>query len=222
MQSVRQESLLPIARQPLHMQVANAVRDMIIEGHLAAGASVNESKLCADLGVSRTPMREAIRTLASEGLIVLRPGRSTMVRKFSADDVRGMLEVVAEMEALAGRRACTHASDTDIDAIGAVHREMLDHYQQRERLEYYKLNQHIHSLIVAASGNQALVEVHETLQSRMKRIRFTGNSAPEKWRAAVAEHEEMIDALTLRDGDRLAEVLHRHITQTWQRVSDAI
>ena len=96
----------PIERQPLHQLVASRVRDMIIEGRLAPGDQVNESRLCEELGVSRTPMREAIRTLSSEGLIVLRPGRSTIVRAFTPEEVKDMLDVIAELEALAGRRAC--------------------------------------------------------------------------------------------------------------------
>ena len=84
-----------IERLPLHEVVAGRVRDLIIEGRLAPGEEVSEPMLCELLGVSRTPIREAIRTLAGEGLIVLRPGRSTIVRQFTREEVRGMLEVAA-------------------------------------------------------------------------------------------------------------------------------
>lgn len=212
----------PITRQSLHDLVANRLRDLIIEGALVPGDQLNESRLCEDLGVSRTPLREAIKTLASEGLIVLRPGRSTMVRQFTAEDVRGMLEVIAQLEALAGRLACRNATDAQIAEISAVHAEMLSLYRAGERLRYYKLNQQIHSLIVAASGNATLVEMHANLQARMKRIRFIGNSAPDKWRAAVEEHEQMVAALSARDGETLAEVMQRHLDNTWIRVRDSI
>jgi len=89
-------------------------------------------------------------------------------------------------------------------------------------LDYYKLNQQIHSMIVAASGNATLVEMHGLLQSRMKRIRFIGHNAPENWRGAVLEHEEMMVALRNRQGSALAEVLRRHIENTWLRVETAI
>jgi DNA-binding GntR family transcriptional regulator len=212
----------PIERQSLHELVANRLRDMIIEGQLAPGDSVNESRLCVELGVSRTPMREAIRTLASEGLIVLRPGRSTVVRKFSPAEVQGMLEVVAELEALAARQACARADEATIAAIRRVHDRMLDHFRAGERLPYYKLNQQIHTMIVAAAGNAALGEVHGTLQARMKRIRFVGGDAPENWRGAVEEHDEMVAALECRDADRLADILRLHLRKTWDRVVGSI
>lgn len=208
----------PIARQPLHELVAGRVRDMIIEGQLAPGQPVNESKLCESLGVSRTPMREAIRTLAGEGLIALRPGRSTIVRAFTSSEVQDMLEVIAEMEALAGRKACENASQDEIAAICKTHEKMLDHYASNRRLAYYKDNQQIHSMIVAASGNATLSETHTLLQARMKRIRFVGHNAPENWKAAVAEHNEMIEALVDRDSPRLDAVLRLHLSRTWQRV----
>lgn len=211
-----------IERLPLHELVAGRVRDMIIEGVLAPGDPVNESKLCLELGVSRTPMREAIRTLAGEGLIVLRPGRSTIVRAFTQAEVRDMLDVIADIEAKAGRAACANATDEQIAEIVALHEEMLRLYETRERLAYYKLNQQIHTMIVAASGSPTLLEIHGLLQSRMKRIRFTGNSAPEKWRGAVAEHREMIAALGARDADKLAAVLRKHLTNTWDRVAEGL
>ena len=195
---------------------------MITEGRLAPGAQLNESRLCAEFGVSGTPLREAIRTLAGEGLIVLRPGRSTIVRAFTADEVREKLDVIAELEALAGLKACKNASADDIAAIKAVHPQMLAHYRAGMRLAYDKLNQQIHSMILAAAGNATLSEMHGLLQARMKRIRFVGHNAPENWRGAVAEHDQMIVALGHRDGKALAEVLRRHIRSTWDRVKASI
>ena len=195
---------------------------MIIEGRLAPGEQVNESRLCIDLGVSRTPMREAIRTLAGEGLIVLRPGRSTIVRAYTPEEVRDMLDVIAELEALAGVRACGTATDAQIADIRQTHMQMQQHFDAGERLPYYKLNQQIHSMIVAASGNATLAETHGMLQARMKRIRFVGHNAPDAWRNAMVEHEQMIDALVQRDGPALAGVLRLHIKNTWTRVQGSI
>ena len=167
-------------------------------------------------------MREAIRTLAGEGLIQLRPGRSTIVRAFTPEEVKDMLDVIAELEAMAGTQACQTAIPQRIDEIIAVHTRMLAHYQAGERMSYYKLNQQIHSMIVAAGGSGTLVELHGLLQGRMKRIRFIGHNAPVNWQGAVAEHDEMIAALADRDGPALAEVLRRHIQNTWHRVEGLI
>jgi DNA-binding GntR family transcriptional regulator len=95
---------------------------------------------------------------------------------------------------------------------------MVDRYAVRDRLEYFKLNQQIHSAFLRLAGNAALEEAHASIQSRMKRIRYIGNEEPPKWAAALAEHEEMIRALEKRDGDALAGVVTRHLENTWVRV----
>lgn len=212
----------PIARRTLHEQVTSRIRDMIIEGHLAPGMRIHEGQLGLRLGISRTPLREALKALASEGLIELVPSRGAVVRRFTPADVRDILTVLGTLEALGGRLACRDATAAEIAAIAALHREMMALYAARDRLAYFKLNQAIHSAIVQASGNATLSGLHEMLQSRLKRIRFIGNEAPAKWQGAVAEHEEMLAALTARDAEALAEVLNRHMERTWERVKDAL
>lgn len=212
----------PIARSSLHEQVANRIRDMIIEGRLESGARINEAALIRDLGVSRTPFREALRTLAAENLVEIRPSLGSVVRKLTPDEVFAMLQVLAELERLAGRLCCERASDAELGALLAVHDAMMEHYAHRDRLPYYKANQEIHSRIARLSRNPILLEVQAGLQSRLKRIRYIGNRSPERWAGAVAEHEEMARALRGRDGDRLGDVLARHLANTWDRVKDVV
>jgi len=211
-----------ITRRTLHDEVLERLRDMIIEGRLVPGQRINEGLVGAQLGVSRTPLREAIKTLASEGLVEIQPAKGAIVRKFSQHDLYQILEVLKTLEQLAGRMACEHAPDQTIAAIGALHDRMLALYATRERLEYFKLNQAIHSAIVAASGNTVLMEMHETLQARIKRLRFIGNEGPEKWAGAVAEHEEMMAALLNRDGEALSNAIGRHMDATLERVREVI
>jgi DNA-binding GntR family transcriptional regulator len=212
----------PIVRHNLHDAIVSRVRDMIIDGTLSPGMRIHEGNLGQDLGVSRTPLREALKFLASEGLVELAPGRGAVVRSFSAKDVEDSLIVLANLEELAGRLACVHASDEQIRDIRRIHDEMMQRYALRERLSYFKLNQSIHSAILRASGNEPLAGVHGVLQARLRRIRYVGNESPEKWAAAVADHEDMITALEARDGERLAKVLTSHMQNTWRRVRDSI
>lgn len=206
----------------MHTALVGRIRDMIIEGVLAPDTRIHEGQLGAALGVSRTPLREALSFLASEGLIDLVPGRGGIVRRLTPADVRDMLTVLSTLETQAARLACENASDAEIAAIRATHCEMMDLYARRERLDYYKRNQAVHRQLVAASGNRFLAETHEGIQSRLRRIRYIGNSEPEKWRQAVGEHEEMMSALQDRDADRLTEVVARHLRLTWERVQDVI
>ncbi len=212
----------PIMRRTLHDEVLERLRDMIIEGRLAPGQRINEGQVGAQLGVSRTPLREAIKTLASEGLVEILPAKGAIVRKFTARDLADILEVIKSLEQLGGRISCAQASDATIEAIHKLHKDMLALYETRDRLDYFKLNQAIHSAIVAASGNAVLAEMHTTLQARIKRLRFVGNEGPEKWAGAVAEHEDMIAALLKRDGEALSEAIGRHMDTTLVRVRDVL
>ncbi|AHK45970.1 putative transcriptional regulatory protein, GntR family [Ensifer adhaerens OV14] len=212
----------PIRRTALHDTLVSHLRDMIIEGDLSPGTRLHEGQLGEQLGVSRTPLREAIKYLASEGLVELVPSRGAVVKRFSAKDVHDMLTVLQTLEELAGKLACDAASDAGIAEVRALHDEMVRRYKVGDRLQYYKLNQQIHSAIVQLAENAALADMHSVLQTRLKRIRFIGHEGPEKWAAAVAEHDEMIVALEARDKAKLSEVLGRHLMNAWERVRASV
>jgi len=214
-------AVLPIPRGSLHEEVTVRVRDMIVDGTLAAGSAIPELELSRQLGISRTPLREALKVLASEGLVELLPGRGAVVKVFTAKDAQDMLALIALLEEHAGRQAC-RASDAEIATIVALHEQMRAHYAHRERPEYFRLNQEIHNAIVRAAGNPTLTMLHGILRARMRRIRYLGNQAPEHWSAAMAEHEAFITALKARDGESLARLLREHLENTWPRVSSAM
>jgi len=211
-----------IDRPTLHNVVVSRIRDMIIEGQLPSGVRIHEGQVGQQLGVSRTPLREALKVLAMEGLVELVPSRGAMVRKLTAKDVKDMLTVLSSLEELAGQLACQNGTDAQIQAIRGLHDEMLMFYARRDRLEYFKCNQQIHTSIIALSGNESLMLLHGMLQARMKRIRFLGNRTEVQWAAAVADHEEMIQALEAHDGSRLVSALIEHLTRTWERIKTAI
>jgi DNA-binding GntR family transcriptional regulator len=206
----------------LHDRVADHVRDLIIEGHLEPGTRIDEADLIRRFGISRTPFREALRTLAAEGLVEIRPSRGAVIRKLSGPDVLAMLEVLAHLERLAGQLACERADDATIAALLDLHDRMTAFHASRDRMPYYKLNQSFHSALAAASGNPVLVETQANLQARLKRIRFIGNRHPAYWDAAMREHEAMAAALRARDGDRLGAVMADHLMRTWDRVRDVV
>ncbi|MCK0167060.1 GntR family transcriptional regulator [Jannaschia sp. S6380] len=211
-----------IQKRSLHDQAVEQIRDLIIEGHLEPGHRIDEAALTTELGISRTPFREALRTLAAEGLVEIRPSRGSRVRKLAAEEVHSMLELQAHLESLAGRLACERATDPEIAELLDLHDRMIALYDARDRLPYYKLNQAFHTRLAEVSGNSALAETQRSLQARLKRIRFIGNRHPEFWEAAVQEHEEMADALRIKDGRRLAETMERHLKNTWDRVRNVV
>lgn len=177
-----------IERLSLHDALVTRIRDMITEGALAPGTRIHEGQLGEALGVSRTPLREALKFLASEGLVELVATRGAVVRSFTSKDVRDMLDLLGVLEGFAGRLACRHASDADIGRVRQLHDRMIERYRAGDRLGYFKLNQQIHSSIATIGGNEALATTHASIQSRLKRIRYIGNIEPSKWSDALAEH----------------------------------
>ncbi len=214
--------VVPIARVSLHDEVLTRVRDMIIEGKLTPGSRINEGQVGALLGVSRTPLREAIKSLVSEGLVEIITAKGAVVRRFDEKAIFNILEVLKALEQTAARLLCLRASDAEIAALQATHEKMMQLYRKGDRLAYFKLNQQIHSGIALASGNAVLAQTHEQLQSRIKRIRFIGNEEPGRWAGAVAEHEEMNAAIITRDVERLVHILGLHLDHTLDRVRHAI
>ncbi len=219
--SLADAAVAPIERASLHAEVTARVRDLIVEGRLAPGAAIPEVELAHQLGISRTPLREALKVLASEGLVELLPRRGAVVKVFTARDAQDMLALLALLEEHAGAHAC-QASDETIAAIVALHERMRGHYERRERADYFRLNQEIHNAIVRAAGNPTLDLLHGILRARMRRIRYIGNNAPDNWAAAMAEHEGFIAALEARDGPLLGRLLRQHIENTWPRVANVV
>jgi DNA-binding GntR family transcriptional regulator len=212
----------PIIRQSLHEAVVSRLRDMIVEGTLASGSRIHEGNLGRELGVSRTPLREALKFLASEGLIELSPGRGAVVREFTAQDIHDSLIVLAHLEALGGRLACANGSDAQIRDVCELHEQMVEMYRSGERRSYFKLNQAIHSAILRMAGNAALIDVHGMLLPRLRRVRYLGHEGAENWAAAVSEHEVIIEALRRRDAETLSRAIANHIEAGWHRMKDML
>ena len=207
-----------IQRRTLHDEVVDRMRDMIIEGELRAGQRINETELCGHLGVSRTPVREAIKTLASEGLIAAVRNKGAIVNHLGAHEILQLLEAAAMIEQHAAIVGVIRGTDEEIAEICSLHNEMRSLFEARDRLPYYKLNQAIHTSIVALAHNDALNSMHEGLQMRLRRIRYVGNEKPTSWSGAMREHELMITALKARDGNALSDAIGQHFEKTNERI----
>src|SRR5262245_65605730 len=114
------QDVTPITRRPLHEEAADRLRDLIVQGRLAPGSRLNERLLTAQLGVSRTPLREAFKVLATEGLVELLPNRGAVVSQMDPAKLSEALAVMGALEALAGELACASATDAKINEHRAV------------------------------------------------------------------------------------------------------
>lgn len=212
----------PIERPSLHDTIVNRVRAMVYDGDLKPGDKVPERLLCETLGISRTPLREALKVLASEGVLELLPNRGARVAKLTAADVDEMFPVMGALEALAGELACARATEADLAELRALHYQMALHHTRGERAEYFALNQKIHEKIMGSAGNDLLVSMYEGLAGRIRRARYISSITSQRWKQAMAEHEDMLAALEARDGPRLAKVLRDHLQNKCEAVKEAL
>jgi DNA-binding GntR family transcriptional regulator len=199
---------LPLA---LHGQVTQRLRQMLVEGQIAPGAKLNERELCEQLKVSRTPLREAIKTLAAEGLVELLPNRGAIAVQLGEADILNTFEVMAGLEGMSGELAAQRITPEELAEIEAMHYEMKAAYTRRDLSAYYRLNAAIHRAINTAARNPVLTATYNQVNARLQALRFRSNQDGEKWTRAMREHDRMIDALQKRDGAALRAELVAHL-----------
>lgn len=184
---------------------------MLVENRLAPGAKLNERELCEQLKVSRTPLREAIKMLAAEGLVELLANRGAIAVELSEADILNTFEVMAGLEAQSGELAALRITDGELAEIKAMHLEMRAAHIRRDLPGYYRLNAAIHQAINAAAKNPVLSATYKQVNARLQALRFRSNQDGEKWDLAVQEHEQMVQALSNRDPGAMRAVLTAHL-----------
>lgn len=203
--------IISIPRQVLHQEVTTRLRQRIVEGQIAPGAKLNERELSEQLQVSRTPLREAIKMLAAEGLVELLPNRGAVAATLSLQDVADTFEVIAGLEGQSGELAAARVTDAELAEIRALHYEMLAAFTRRDLSTYYRLNAQIHTLINAAARNPVLTQTWRNVNARLQALRFRSNFDEAKWARAVKEHDRMVELLAAHDGPALRELLVQHL-----------
>jgi DNA-binding GntR family transcriptional regulator len=210
-----------IQRRSLHKEVIEQLRDMIVEGELAPGEKIDEGLLCRQLGISRTPLREAIKVLASEDLIELRPNRGTRVSEITAEGVAELFEAVGGIERIAGELAAQRMTEANLERLTDLQQRMEALHDAGMRHEYFRLNQEVHNTIVALAGNSVLSTTHGNLMVRVRRARYTAILSQERWDESVREHAAILAALAARDSARAGELIFHHVAKTGAVVREA-
>src|SRR5260370_16532680 len=177
--------------QSLHDEILTRLRDHIVEGNIPDGGRVPERQLCEMLGISRTPLREALKVLASEGLVELLPNRGARVRQLSERELGELFDVMGGLEGLAGRLACENITDAEIAEIERLHYEMYGFYLHRDMHGYFRVNQLIHQKIVEASRNAALLGAYANFAGRIRTVPYSPNfpPTPPRWLQPMPDHQ---------------------------------
>jgi DNA-binding GntR family transcriptional regulator len=203
--------VIAISRGALHDQVVARLRTMLVEGHIAPGAKLNERTLCEDLSVSRTPLREAIKLLAAEGLVDLHPNRGAVAVKLTQADVLNTFDLLATLEGMSGELAAQRIAESQLSELQALHYEMMACFARQDLSGYYRINSRIHTGISEAANNPVLARTYRSVNARVQSLRFRTNQDNVKWRRAIKEHELMLEALTARDAPGLRALLIQHL-----------
>jgi len=211
-----------IPRIPLHDQLVERLRNMIIEGELQPGSRVAESRLCTRLGVSRTPLREALKVLSVDGLVQILPNKGATVVQVTLKQAEETLTIMGALEALAGELACTRAARQQVSKARSAYNAVLEQSCSGKELPYLELNDVVLKAIFDAADNATLSETHEKLEVRLSVLRFVAPGSPPRWREAIEDHKAMLKALEASDGAGLAKAVHRQVRHRLEMLGIAL
>lgn len=212
----------PLVRASLHEGVVAILRNMILDGQLAPGSRIAEPQLCRKLGISRTPLREALKVLASDQLIELLPNRGAVVSQVTIEETAELFEVTEGLESIAGELIAKRISDAEIAELRALHRDMVEQHDSGRRGAYFARNQQIHRRLVEVTRNATLIAAHANYSAKIARARYLANLSQERWDESVKEHDAFMAALSARDGELLGRLLRDHVRRTGEYVLAAM
>jgi DNA-binding GntR family transcriptional regulator len=198
--------------KPLHQQVIDNLRDMIIEGELDPGSRVPERELCEMFGISRTPFREALKVLESERLVELIPNRGAIVSQPTSELAEQKFELLTVLEGAAARWASERATDAEINNLAEISNKMIAHFESHDVARYFRVDQQFHQAIVNASKNDDLIQVHKNLLMHLRRSRYKSLLSQDDHlrQSFVDDHREIVAAIRARNGQRAEQAIVKH------------
>jgi DNA-binding GntR family transcriptional regulator len=194
-----------------HVQIADMLRDMIMTGKLKEGDKVNEGQLCETMGISKTPMREALRVLSVEGLIRLVPNRGAFVTKPEFEEIAEMFDVMSLLEGFCARRACEKMTAKNFAHLEKLHAKLEENYEGHDQEEYIRINNQYHSLIQEIAGNRTLNQIVDGLRKKILLYRFQSLNLPDRFASSIREHRDLLEAFRHRDNSRAETLMRQHL-----------
>jgi len=217
----RVQGSIRLNKSSLADQAAAVLRKLILTTQLAPGSVVTERDLSSMLGISRTPVREAIHTLISEGLIVASETGRLAIFDPDIQTVTNLVRVLGALEGLAAELAAQTAAQAELDVIIGHHERMTTMVEDESEFKYFDANIAFHRAIVAASGNPQLMQVHKTVDDQLYLARYRSSRKKERRSVAVAEHGDVVKALIARDGLAARNAMVGHLTTTIENLEAA-
>lgn len=200
-----------ISRVPLHEQVAEEIRRMIVSGELRPGEKIRVAELAEELDVSLTPMREALKILDKENLVELMTNRGARVVEITVEGTRSLFEVISRLEALAAELAASRITDEEMQVLEDLHARMQDRHKAGDLPTYFDLNRQIHDLVVKAANNPDLAHVRTSLAYHVERARFLSVATDAHREKSMEDHERLMEALRRRDANAARDIWQTHL-----------
>jgi DNA-binding GntR family transcriptional regulator len=199
--------------ESLHQEVAAQIRQRIFSGDFAPGAFVDEVAVCEQLQISRTPLREALKVLASEGLVRQEPRRGSFINEVTEQDLDEIFPVIALLEGRCAHEAAMKASDADLAALMILHERLQKSAKASRINDYYEANFAIHEAIILLANNKWLAQVIGDLRKILKLARLQQLHAPGRLQQSLSEHMAVFAALQARDPQGAEAAMRTHLTR---------
>ena len=202
-----------LVQNSLHHEVASTLREQLFAGELAPGSFLDEVALCARLEISRTPLREALKVLTSEGLLRHEPRRGCFVNQVTEQDLDEIFPVIALLEGRCAFEAARNATDADLLELAALHERLIGHAGAGRTTDYYATNFIIHEAIISLANNRWLAQAITDLRRILKLARLQSLAAPGRLQQSLAEHLTVFAALKSRDSEGAEAAMRTHLTR---------
>ena len=200
-----------IEKKTLHEEIANNLRELIMSGQLQEGDKIKEDELCSSMGISKTPLREALRVLSVEGLIKLVPNRGSFVSTPTFEEIREMFDVMSVLEGICARAAAEKMSAKDLKNLEKLHNSLEKNFKRRAQREYIRINNQFHSFVQELAGNRTLNQIVNGLRQKILLYRYQSLNLPERFEQSIQEHRELIEAFRKKDPKKAETLMRRHL-----------
>lgn len=200
-------------QKTLREQIVDSIKESIATGKLKPGEKICETKLAEDLGISRTPLREAIQTLEAEGFLKVIPRKGAVVNEYSEKDIQDIYEIKATLEGLAARLAAKNLSKSEIDHLGEINGQLKSMSLKNESSvsRFFKIHNQFHELFLKASNNERLYQLNCQLMEPFKRFRLSSLAIPGRFEEAIATHDEIVEAFKSRNAEKVEKLVIQNV-----------
>lgn len=208
--------------QPLRETVCEALRDAIRRGILEPGERLMEVQLAEELGISRTPVREAIRKLEQEGYVIMMPRRGTYVSSVSVHDVKEIFEIRSALESLSTGLAAIRIEPEELEKLRALLAEIEGHIERKDIDKIVATDVEFHGLLYQVSRNDRLVAIISNLKEQLARFRTLSMSYPGRLQETLEEHRAMVEAIAAGDVEAARDAAERHMERAEETLLKAM